>query len=440
MSTAKRILRYITVFIITAALLITLLLLAALIPRERIQINMEESAHYLQQKGEAFPYTDFGLSSSIADYYADAVLLNIAYNLDSNHPAESVAWARFYSEDAVNWNGMVTSYLPESVKKQLPANQQYLRYWHGSLSIVRPLLVWFNIGEIYKILGTVIWLLTGSMVILLVRKGFGKEAVAFVLALIMVSVWFVPLCLEFMWMFLVMAIVSLITINLSLKKRYQLMPVLFLCVGMVTVFLDFLTTETITLLIPLMFVLMIQHRQKSGTHDWALAAKSVVLWGTGYIGMWITKWAFAAFVLKRNIAPYLQDNITFHLGLSNRLSMRFSWWTSIRLNVRNLLTFNYGILGTILTLLLFVCLVFLPILLGRTTLKRKIQTQWMILYLIIGMVPYLRYVVLSPHSIEHAWFTYRAQAASIMALILAFYELVDINFKQKLRVNNGKTV
>ena len=156
--------------------------------------------------------------------------------------------------------------------------------------------------------------------------------------------------------------------------------------------------------------------------------------------MWITKWAFAAFVLKRNIAPYLQDNITFHLGLSNRLSMRFSWWTSIRLNVRNLLTFNYGILGTILTLLLFVCLVFLPILLGRTTLKRKIQTQWMILYLIIGMVPYLRYVVLSPHSIEHAWFTYRAQAASIMALILAFYELVDINFKQKLRVNNGKTV
>lgn len=75
MGIVKSILRYIAIFIIAAAVMITLFLLVALIPRERIQANMEESAEYLQQKGAAFPNTVLGLNCSKADYYADAVLL-----------------------------------------------------------------------------------------------------------------------------------------------------------------------------------------------------------------------------------------------------------------------------------------------------------------------------------------------------------------------------
>lgn len=63
--------------------------------------------------------------------------------------------------------------------------------------------------------------------------------------------------------------------------------------------------------------------------------------------------------------------------------------------------------------------------------KKHIQKKWLLLYLIIGMVPFLRFVVISEHSAVHAWFTYRALAASVMAFILLFYELVDFNFKRK---------
>lgn len=431
MGTLKLFLRYIAIFIVTAGMLIALFLLVTLIPREKIQANMETSAEYLQQKGAAFPFTVLGLNCSKADYYADAVLLNVAYYMDSDHPAESISWARFYSEDAFDWNGMVTGYFPDAVEKHPEPNQQYLRYWHGSLAIVRPLLIWFSIGGIYKLLGALLWILLGSIIVLLFYKGFRKEAVAFILAMIVVSVWFVPVCLEYIWMFLLMAATSLIVIHLSFKQKYQRMPGLFLCVGMIAAFLDFFTTETITLLIPLMFMFMILHRQREGSPDWFTAAKCAVLWGTGYVAMWVTKWAFAAVILKRDVMPYVQNSIVEHLETADRLSLPELWLKSIRQNIYNLATLNYGMTGAVLTLLIFFCFVFLPVCFNRMTLKKRIQKKWCLLYLAIGSVPFLRFVVISEHSAVHAWFTYRALAASVMAFIMAFYELVDLNFKRK---------
>lgn len=427
----KSILRYIAIFIVAASLMISLFLLVALIPREKIQNNMEKSAYYLQEKGAAFPFTVLGINCSKADYYADAVLLNVAYYLDPKHPAESISWANYYSEDAFDWNGMVTDYLPAAVEKQPDPNQQYLRYWHGSLTIVRPLLMWLSIDGIYKLLGIVLWILIGSNITLLFRSGFKKEAVAFILSMIAVSVWFVPVCLEYIWMFLVMTVTALIVIQLSFKRQYQRMPGVFLCVGMVAAFLDFFTTETLTLLIPLLFMYMIWHKQKDGDPDWIPAVKSTVLWGFGYVAMWMTKWIFAAVILKRDVMSYVHNSITEHLGVADSLSLPELWLKSIQRNLSNLFGLNYGIPGAILILLFFFGFVFLPVYRNQMTLKKHIQKKWLLLYLIIGMVPFLRFVVISEHSAVHAWFTYRALAASVMTFILLFYELVDFNFKRK---------
>lgn len=349
MGTLKLFLRYIAIFIITAAVLISSLLLVSLIPREKIQKNMEKSAAYLQQKGAAFPFTVIGVGCSHADYYADAVLLNVAFYFEREHPAESVSWAHFYSEDKYDWNGMVTDYLSFAVKNQPEPNQQYLRYWHGSLVIVRPLLIWLSISAIYKLLGGLLWILLGSIVILLIRKGFRKEAVAFILTMIAVSVWFVPVCLEYTWMFLVMAITTLIVIRLSLKQEFDKMPGLFLCVGMITVFLDFFTTETITLLIPLLFMSAIRHKQNSDPPHWISVVHCSALWGTGYIAMWMTKWIFATVVLKQDVMPFVRNSITEHLGTDNRLSLVQLWCKSIRNNIHTLSTLNYGMIGAALT-------------------------------------------------------------------------------------------
>ena len=47
------------------------------------------------------------------------------------------------------------------------------------------------------------------------------------------------------------------------------------------------------------------------------------------------------------------------------------------------------------------------------------------LYLIVGMVVYLRFMVLRHHSWYHYFFTCRAQAASILALCFLLLEFVE---------------
>jgi putative effector of murein hydrolase LrgA (UPF0299 family) len=46
-------------------------------------------------------------------------------------------------------------------------------------------------------------------------------------------------------------------------------------------------------------------------------------------------------------------------------------------------------------------------------------------YLAIMFIPWLWYLFAANHSLEHEWFTFRAQAASVAAALLAVASLVD---------------
>ena len=46
-----------------------------------------------------------------------------------------------------------------------------------------------------------------------------------------------------------------------------------------------------------------------------------------------------------------------------------------------------------------------------------------LMYVFIGCIPYIRYLVLHNHAYLHNFFTYRAQLATILAMILILEEL-----------------
>ena len=163
--------RYFILFLLTAGILITSFIAVAKIPRNAIQRNVEKSVEYFSKKVGAFPSTFVGLHSSDMDYYADAVLIDIAWYLEPEHPLESISWAKFYTENRYNYNGFVKKYFIESIKKNLLANQQYLRYWHGSIIFVKPLLMVLDINGIHVVHGLALVVLTIWLMILLRRKG-----------------------------------------------------------------------------------------------------------------------------------------------------------------------------------------------------------------------------------------------------------------------------
>ena len=298
---------------------------------------------------------------------------------------------------------------------------------------MRVLHVFWNIRQIYIFHFILMAALLLILLIQLIRQKYYGEAISVILAMIVVSVWYVPLCLEYTYTFLCMLTASIIAVHLAIRRKYQRFSLFFLAVGMVTVYFDFLTTETLTLLVPLLLALRIRQRQdyQSGKIEWILAFRCCISWLVGFACMWVMKWVSASIVLGQNVMPYVNDHISERLdGYVGLSTGEYIAQTIIR-NLKILLPYEYGIAGAVVLMICLLLGVVLPVLLGKITLKKKISGTAILLYIALGLIPFLRFMVLLNHSYIHRFFTYRALAASILALCFIVLELVEKNEQRK---------
>lgn len=414
MQTLRHALKYIVIFLLVVALLTVLLVLSACIPQSAIRENTLESARYLCE-GELFGAVIEGVEGSKIDRYADSILLGIAWQYDSTEPLRSVMLSSYYHTKYQNEN----ENLLDAVINENQANQQYLRYWHGSNVIVRPLLVILSIDEIYLLGGIVMAALTIWLLTVLCRKKFYVPALGIGLGLVLTASWFVPLSLEYTWTYLLMLAGSIVAVKLACAGKWQHMGIFFLLSGMLTNYLDFLTTETLTLLVPLLLVLWIDlHTRRQAMRSVAVnAGKAALMWLLGYGGMWVTKWILASLVLGENVLPYVTGHIQQRVG-SGGLQLMLS---AVVRNVKCLFPLEYGTVGMVAAIGSILILMYV----GYVYRKNRINKPWIMLLLVIGAVPYVRYLVLSNHAYLHCFFTYRAQMAAIVALVMIMGELVE---------------
>lgn len=411
--------KYILVFLIVTVLLLGVLVLSAKIPKSAIKENMQESAVYLCE-GELFGMVVEGVNSSKIDRYADSILLAIAYQYDSDKPLTSVMWSSYYHSDFDNENENLLA----AVTNDYEANQQYLRYWHGSNAIVRPLLTFLKLKEIYILNGVLLVLLIICLFVILLKHKAYVPAVGIAFGLVLTSAWFVPFSLEYTWTYLLMLLASIIGIRLMFKKRYKSMGVFFLICGMVTNYLDFLTTETLTLTVPLLLMLWVEHkqnRQETTKNSFHITGKAVAAWGFGYVGMWMMKWLIASIVLSENVMPYVSEHIGERIGGDLGIGLLQYIFGAIWNNIKCLFPFEYGIIGAFTG----IALVIFPVYVGYVYYGKHINKKCVILYTLIGLIPYIRYAVLHNHSYLHCFFTYRAQMATILAVVLILEQLTD---------------
>ena len=414
--------KYGAAFAFAVLILTALLIGAAKVPNSAIQQKMLESGEYFNSK-EQVEYLTEGVLASQLHYSADATWCSIAYNLDPDHPLESAMLANFSLWEGENYNrGFYQSVLNEAPGKLV----QYLRYWHGPAAILRFLHLFVNIRQVYILLSWLMSLLIVVLLIILFRNHLLPEAVAFLLSMLMVSMWIVPLCLEFVWMFLAMLVVAIIGAKMSLKGNYQNCGILFFMTGIIAAYLDILTTETVTLLIPLLLILRIRGRQNTNEKsDWMFAFTSCLVWLVGYIGMWAMKWVIASIVLKQNVMSYVTQHIEERIGGDVGLALPEYLLRAISRNVGRLFVFDYGLVGAMTLVGLIIFFLFVPAWKNLVFVKTQINKSRVLLFAFLGVIPFIRYLVLHNHSYGHYCFTYRAQAASIMALIFIILELIE---------------
>lgn len=405
----KKIVKGIKIWIISFLCCVCAQIAVLCIGQQMIQENCGRSAKIFQ---ETFLFQEriSQIKHTTMDYYADCILINIIYEMDTAHPIHSVIKDMYYDRG----EGYPNRDLMEAVSNRKKPNTSYGRYWHGSMVLLRPLLCFGDVSQIYTIytfviignlLGTGIWLVSGRQ-----YRVFFCYCLSFLLT---GGVWMTK-CIEYANVALIMTIFVVLFLRAGCKEQ-----IFHLCIvsGVVTCFMDFLTAETLTVTIPLCCLWALDDEKKPAgwKDDKQNIITALLLWGTAYGMMFWAKWSMLSLFQSGGNGENIMERMHMRTqgnvfsSLFRNIWMLFPIEDSAPILVQAVLVAGFLLLLT-------------KSLLNRNT-DRKKRTGAVIL----ALVPYIHFVVLREHSILHCFFTYRQQMATLFVML---YVLTEIRWKK----------
>lgn len=441
----------------TLCVLIGLLYLTALIPKEMIRENLLESAIYLETNESNFYQLIQGDRRTEIHDYADAITLNIMYSVDGENKLEELIISLFYSERE-NSKYPMLRILRERIENDYEPDTIYDRYWHGSMLIVRPLFLFFTIDQIRIILLCVLIILLGVLTYILWKKQQKILSIWLLIGAILVQLPMVAFCIEYFAVWLIMLLLAIIAVKYYENGIVKISVIS----GVSCAFFDFLTTETVAFVIPLAIVLCLKIEKQKAYHIFQGIKEILicsVLWCCSYVATLVVKWSLSSFVLGQerfstsiqmmfnrqgtesnliavdslvNGIPVVENsNVLKPTHLPQALEALFT-------NIRLLLGLSGRVtLGTIgmwifIVLCIIACFVYL---------YRKNGTAYILptLLFLIGMIPVVRIIVLNNHSLEHCFFVYRSLFGTIVCWGSALIKIIDWEFfVRKKKMKRGK--
>ena len=250
----RRYLMHIFVYAAVIMALYLFLVLMATIPNAAIRENMRSSA-MCYANSDRYTFMEDGSFQNVTDNHADVIWLNISWQMGTGNPFVSVLDTKYY--DGQNYGNAAGLYL--TVAKGAAANASYTRYWHGTAGFLRLLHLFTDVRGIKVIGFGILLLLICKTLWQLIRDGHHDLGLCLAASLFLVQAWNLRLSVEYLPCFLICF--ALCPAFLRLERRGDIyVEYLAVISGALTAFFDFLTTETITILIPL--ILLIATRSK----------------------------------------------------------------------------------------------------------------------------------------------------------------------------------
>ena len=429
--------KHIGVFALVWAVLYLALVAMCCIPNEALYDNMVKSAlHY--KDAQPYPHTDKNQALfAVQDNYADSILLGIAWRMGAGNPFVSALDTCYYDGEQIS-----EGYgLYKTVTENVHANTDYTRYWHGMSLLVRPMHLFTDVSGIKNIgLVFVALLALGVLALLICRKHF-KLAAAFLLSLLCIQIWHIRLSMEYQPPF-ILGFLFCILFILFERKGNEMLSLLSVISGACIAFFDFLTTETVTLVLPLLLVIALrasENRLGGFKENIGWLARCAVSWMLSYGAMFLAKWAMASVATGESVfalalssaavrveetALLADANLFTKLlyGVFSNFSVLFG--SGARFSFPILLT-GFGISVMVLGSVLY---------LFR---KPRADAAASLLFLVSSSV-FLRYLVLHAHSYRHCFFTYRALICFVFAVLAALALYTGKIQKQKKQKRGHK--
>lgn len=402
-------------FIVIAAIIMNML--AFMVPQSPVHQNIIWSAYSFREEGP-FPQVIKGYDFTIPDNNTDAWMLLIAdYDNSEDTLLEKALEGKYYHYPVQN-NGLIgTDNIVAVEEGNIEGIWSYSRYWHGWLLPLRLLLTVFDYSEIRFFNIIILGLLLMGVIVGLEQNGMRKLILPFTVVWIAMVPVTIPLCMAYM----ISVLIALTAMLLLLYQRDKIntkltTPLLFLAIGMVTAFSEFLQYPLITLGWPVVLnEMLLQKDGKALKERFRQLVLCSVLWGFGYIGMWMSKWVITDLLTDMKTIKEAFHQISIRLSSTSNFEMtdHISRSQTIMENMRRL---NQAPFVMLLCGVIIIYIVLF--LLGKKrkqTLSKTLDKASLLL--LVCVYPFAWWIVFANHSWIHSHFTYRIITITIFAFL-----------------------
>lgn len=297
---------------------------------------------------------------------------------------------------------------------------EYFRYWHGYITIFRPLFKFFDLSEI-RVINLYAQMMLSIILAFLIYTTTRKKRYMFAWVSIYCMILPTAISMNFQYSSIyyvtVISSIFLLLFNSFWIKNKNFLY-LFLITGMLTVYFDFLTYPILAWAIPaVMLVLIIRYE-----NDKHLIIKSLIdlflsafAWCAGYFLFWVEKWALSAIMLKEFSFDNIYNQIIVRSGV-DKLNI-FDRFEGIETNWK-----HYAFWPFILIMVGW--LVFLFVDIARKGMKLNYKV---IPFSLIMLSPICWYLIVSQHTASHALFAWRNSLGFFFALWIMLCVITDVN-------------
>ena len=433
----------IAAFAITLLTLILLFVGVALIPGNAVKNNLTESAGYMLENESDFYYLREGYHNTALYDYADCLTLNILYSIGEGNALSDIFISPMYS------GGTDTDPIEMLIARLSDGSSSdtiYDRYWHGMVIPVKLLALIMDIRG----MRIVFLLAVSALMIVLSRKlwkvGQKLPVVMLWLAGVMVMLPIGTLSITYVPTILIMFAASIVMTRIYDDR--EKIVLLMICTGVMTAFFDFLTTETLTIVLPTAIGLILGA-------DMVYSLIGCIAWLASYVLTYLIKWWASGLVLGSDQIGMALAGATTRQGggdiilaadminASDAEAILDGTYprgvVAVLINIKQLtgldpmISMSDIITAIVLALIAVACLIYLYGLRGRKLIRPAVIVG-------VGFIPILRFCVMNNHSIEHGFFTYRALYATIFCLVTGIALMIDRDLILKKGKSNGKTV
>lgn len=290
----------------------------------------------------------------------------------------------------------------------------YARYWHGYLIVLKPLLIFTDIQGIRIINMFVFYSLV--MYLLIKLKEITESylfPLSLLIGLIMCYIYIIPISMQYMSVFIITFVCSLLVLNNvgNIKKLY----LIFFIVGSFVNFFDFLTAPMVSMGVPIIIYIYLCYNKKTTSNIMKDVIMLSIFWCLGYGFTWISKWIMGTLILNRNIITEGIKQSLFRINGSVEYVLDYR-----KMFHDNLLTF-FGKKEFFYSYIVIVSLSFLILCLK---LRKKICNFLPLIFVIL--YPFIWLVVLGNHSQIHYYMTYRNLLIFFLAMNIFIIEAIKI--------------